>query len=422
VVVLAGLVTFVGGVYVVVVIVVGLIVGRSDSPSTPLSVLATAVVAVGFERARGTLRGWANRVSGRPPLLPYDVLAHFASDSGLQASAQQTPVRMAQVLAEGVGASSVQVWLLAGDRIRLAGTHPEGDGEPPAPPDLTDVAASVPGRHVRAVRHGGELLGVFVVDEREGERLTPMEEELLDSLAAQAGLVLRNLGLTAELQDRLRDVSARADLLRESRRSVVASEDVERRRLERDIHDGTQQQLVALALSLRLAQTLLTRRPDQARALLESLEESVEQMAADLLEVVGGRPRLLAEAGLTAALRAAADTSPVPVELVSGGLGRYPAEVEHALYYCCLEALQNVAKHAAAHRVEIELHGDERGVTACVRDDGRGFTPERSSDGGLAHMAERIKAVGGALTIRSAPRDGTTMRAEVPLVAVGPTP
>lgn len=415
--VLAGLVAFVATVYVAVVIVVGMFVGRSDAPSPLLSVAATAIVAVGFEPVRRRLRAWANRLSGRPHPLPYDVLAHFAPDSG--ASAQETPMWMAKVLAAGVGARRVQVWLIAGGRFRLAALHPEGDGEPPAPPELTDDPRLVPGRHVRPVRHGGELLGVLVVEEREGERLTPVEEELLDSLAAQAGLVLRNLGLTTELHDQLLDISARAGLLRTSRRSVVASEDVERQLLERDIHDGAQQQLVALAVNIRLVQNLLTRNPHQAAELLKSLDRSVEQAATDLLELVGGRPRLLAQEGLTAALRSAAGTSSLPVELVSSGLGRYSADVELALYFCCMEALQNAAKHAAAHAVMIELRGDDRSVIASVSDDGRGFDVQGSSDGGLAHMAERIEEVGGALSIRSDRRDGTTVRAEVPLAALG---
>jgi signal transduction histidine kinase len=414
--VLAGLVAFVGGVYVAVVVLPGLIVDRADTPNMLLSVAATAIVAVGFERARGTLRGWASRLSRRSHPLPYDVLARFASDSGFQ-GAEQTPARMAHVLAAGVGASRAEVWLLAGDRMRLAAVYPESDGMPPAPPDPVDESVPVAGRHVRAVRHSGELLGVLVVEEREDERLTPVEQELLDGLAAQAGQVLRNLGLTAELNDRLRDISARADLLRESRRMVVASEDVERRLLERDIHDGAQQQLVALAVHLRLAQRQLARRPDRAVELLEGLDQSVQHAVSDLLEVVGGRPRLLARSGLPAALRAAADTCPVPVELVSSGLRRYPPEVEHALYYCCLEALQNVVKHAAAKGVVIELHGDERGVNACVRDDGRGFTTPGSSQGGLAHMGERISGVGGVLTVRSVRGGGTTIQVEVPIAA-----
>jgi signal transduction histidine kinase len=416
--VLAGLAAYVGGVYIAVVVVVGLFLGRSDAPSVLLSVAATAVVAVGFEPARRRLQAWANRLLGRPHPLPYDVLAGFAPDN---ASAQDTPVWMAKVLAAGVGARQVQVWLLVGGRVRLAALYPGRDGELPAPPDLSDDFGPVPGRHVRFVRHQAELLGVLVVEEREGERLTPVEEELLDSLAAQAGLVLRNLALTAELHDQLVEVSARAELLRTSRRKVVASEDVERQLLERDIHDGAQQQLVALAVNIRLVQSLLPHSPRQAAELLESLDQSVQQAAADLLEVVGGRPRLLAQAGLTAALRAAAGTSPLPVELVSSGLGRYSADVELALYFCCLEALQNVAKHAAAHAVVIELHGDDRSVTASVSDDGRGFDLAGSSDGGLAHMAERIEEVGGALSIRSDHHDGTTVRAEVPLAASGAT-
>jgi signal transduction histidine kinase len=420
-VVLVGLVAFVGAVYVAVVIVGGLLVGSSDAPSPLLSVVATALVAVGLEPVRRRLQGWANRLSGRPRSVPYDVLAHFAPEGGT--SAQDTPVWMAKVLAAGVGARRVQVWLLAGGRIRLAALYPESDREPPAPPELSDDSVPDAGRHVRFVRHSGELLGVFVVEVREGERLTPVEEELLDSLAAQAGLVLRNLALTAELHDQLRDVSARADLLRISRRKVVASEDVERQLLERDIHDGAQQQLVALAVNIRLVQSLLPQSPRQAGELLEGLDLAVQQAAADLLEVVGGRPRLLAQAGLTAALRSAVGTSPLPVEIVSSrGLGRYPADVELALYFCCMEALQNVAKHAVARAVRIELHGDERSVTACVSDDGRGFDVHRSSEGGLAHMAERIEEVGGALSIRSDVRDGTTVRAEVPLAALGLAP
>ena len=315
---LAGLVAFVGAVYVAVVIVVGLLVGRSDAPSPLLSVAATAIVAVGFEPVRRRLQAWANRLSGRPPA----------------AVRRARPFRTGQ---RGVGAGDAVV---DGEGSRCGGGCPPGpgvaagrrsnqacrgppreDGEPPAPPELSDDPRPVSGRHVRPVRHSGELLGVLVVEEREGERLTPVEEELLDSLAAQAGLVLRNLGLTTELHDQLLDVSARADLLRASRRRVVASEDVERQLLERDIHDGAQQQLVALAVNIRLVQNLLTRSPHQAGELLESLDRSVEQAATDLLEVVGGRPRLLAQAGLTAALRSAAGTSPLPVELVSSGLG-----------------------------------------------------------------------------------------------------
>ena len=163
--VLTGLVAFVGAVYVAVVIVVGLLVGSSDAPSPLLSVVATAIVAVGFEPVRRRLQAWAHRLPGRPHPLPYEVLAHFAPDSG--ASAQETPMWMAKVSLTG--------WVPAGSRcgcwpavdIRPAGVRPEGDGEPPAPPELTDDPRPMPGRHVPPVRHSGELLGVLVVEERE---------------------------------------------------------------------------------------------------------------------------------------------------------------------------------------------------------------------------------------------------------------
>jgi signal transduction histidine kinase len=408
-VVLAGLAAFVGAAYVVIVVGVGLVVGGAGSPSTALSVVATAVVAVGFEPVRRRLRAGANSVFGRAARVPYDVLSHFASDTD--------PSRMARVLADGVGAAGAQVWLMAGGRLRLAGAHPAG--APPVP-DPGEARVAVPGRSVRSVRQGAELLGVLVVEER--ECLTPVEAALLDDLAAQAGLVLRNLRLTAELQDRLRDIAARADLLRASRIRVVASEDRELRQLERDIHDGAQQHLVALAVNLRLAQTLLLRRPDEARELLAGVGHSVEQAAADLQEVMAGRPWLLAESGLVAALRVACDVSPVPVELVSSGLGRYAPDVERALYYCCLEALQNVAKHAAARGVVIELAGDGRGICASIREDGRGFAVTVPAEGGLAHMVERVEALGGTCEISSVPGRGTAVRAVVAAVPLGPGP
>ena len=326
---------------------------------------------------------------------------------------------MAKVLAAGVGARQVQVWLLAGGRIRLAALYPESDGEPPAPPELSDDSGPVPGRHVRFVRHRAELLGVLVVEEREGERLTPVEEELLDSLAAQAGLVLRNLALTTELHDQLLEVSDRADLLQTSRRKVVASEDVERQLLERDIHDGAQQQLVALAVNIRLVQSLLPHSPRQAAELLESLDQSVQQAAADLLEVVGGRPRLLAQAGLTAALRAAAGTSPLPVELVSSGWAAtrptWSWPCTSAAWRRCrtLPSMPPLMRWSSSFTAMSEASPHLSAMT------GEGFDLQGSSDGGLAHMAERIEEVGGALSIRSDHRDGTTVRAEIPLAASG---
>jgi signal transduction histidine kinase len=234
---------------------------------------------------------------------------------------------------------------------------------------------------------------------------------------AQAGLVLRNLQLTTDLQDRLREASGRAELLRDSRRRVVTLEDEERRRLERDIHDGAQQELVALGLRLRLALTVLSRSPERVGPMIEDIQVSVDQATAALLDVAAGaRPRLLDEAGLVAALQAVSDAGPVLVQVLGDSVQRYSAEVEVALFYFCLEALQNVAKHAEATGAVVQLDARDAVLRCTVQDDGHGF---RSGDEllgtGLRNMAERVEAAGGRLTVESSPGRGTTVTATVPV-------
>ena len=407
-----GVVAFVAAVYVLIVLGGGVALGRPGSASMLLSVTATIVVAAGFDPVRRGLASWAGRRFGQPASEPSRLLASFLAGTGGHATPEQVTDRMARVLSDGLGGRATQVWLLVGERLRLAGACPAPD-RPPQPPDLAGARST----GVRPVWHGGELLGVLAVEERAGEPLAPVEEHLLDGLAAGAGLVLRNLRLTAELQERYREVSERAAVLATARRRVVALEDQERRRLERDIHDGAQQRLVALAVGARLALSRLGRRPEQAPELIAGLTQTAEQAAAELVELVGGRHHVIAGAGLAAALRAAADISPVPAEVDCLRLARYPEAVEQALYYCCVEALQNVAKHAAAGSVRIDLRDVPGGVTARIQDDGRGFTSpsaQRPSGGGLANIRERMAAVGGTLAVQSTPGRGTVVEAFVP--------
>ena len=186
---------------------------------------------------------------------------------------------MARVLAMGTGAGSAQVWLMVGDRPALAATWPPSaqidPGEDPLEPGLR-------GRRVQPVRHGNELLGALVVQERDQVPLTSVEERLFAGLADQAGLVLRGARLRAELERRAVELSARADELRLSRQRLVDAQDNERQALERDVHDGAQQHLVALAVNLRLAHTLATGSPDRAAKLLAGQETA----AADAVETV----------------------------------------------------------------------------------------------------------------------------------------
>ena len=229
-------------------------------------------------------------------------------------------------------------------------------------------------------------------------------------MAAQAGLVLRNVGLTAELLARLDDLQA-------SRQRLVSAQDEERRRLERDLHDGAQQHLVALKVKLNLA----------ARQAGESaLAETLSSLQSDTDEAIealralahGIYPPLLAELGLVAAIETHARKAPIAVAVEGDHVGRYSQAVEAALYFCCLEALQNVAKYAGDSRVVVRVAEADGELTLVVADDGAGFDPDATARGaGLQNMTDRVEALGGVLTIASTPGEGTTVMASLPLQA-----
>jgi signal transduction histidine kinase len=407
---------FVAGVYVVIVRGGGALIAQSDSPHLGLSVLATAIVALGFEPVLTRVQPWASSVlhGGRRP--PNEVLGRFLTQVTEAYPTDEVPSRMARLLAEGTGAAYAQVWLVLGGRLTLAQTWPPRATAGEDPPDPGDQGRVLPGRRLMAVHHASELLGVLLVQERERQPLTPVEEKLFAGLAAQAGLVLRTVRLRAELARQLAQISQRATQLQASRQRIVATQDEERRRLERDIHDGAQQHLVALAVNLRLAQTLLARSPQRAEDVFADLRTA----AADTIETLsdlsrGIYPRLLTDAGLVPALRAAAATSPVPVAVTADPLGREPAEVQAALYFCSLEALQNAAKHAHAGHVHIDVRRQHAVLTVVVCDDGIGFAADVPRTGtGLANMRDRVESVGGTLTVASRPGEGTEITARIP--------
>jgi signal transduction histidine kinase len=208
----------------------------------------------------------------------------------------------------------------------------------------------------------------------------------------------------------------RAEELKASRRRLIETQDAERRRLERDLHDGAQQHLVALTVNLRLAQTLSSSSPVRAAALL-GLQVDAATAAIETLSSLsrGIYPSLLSEQGLVAALRSAVTTSAIPVTITADGLGRLSATVEAALYFCCMEAVQNAAKHSGASKLEVRLSEDAGSSRLVVIDDGAGFSPSsgQSTGAGLANMRDRLDAVGGLLTVTSLPGTGTTITALV---------
>jgi signal transduction histidine kinase len=403
---------FVAVVYVVLVLGGGAVIGHTDSPHLGLSVLATAVVALAFDPVQSRLEALASRVVHGGLPAPYDVLRQFSETVTGSLPAEELPARMAHVLADGTGAQWAGVWLLVDGRPTLAAVWPLS-----ARPEAA-ASTDESGRHSLPVLYGPELLGILVVQERPAVPLTTVERRLFEGLAGQAGRVLRGARLRAELERRLAELEGRAAELRASRERLVDAQDEERRLLERDIHDGAQQHLVALAVNLRLAEALARHSPDRAARLLADQQGA----AVDAIETLhrmsrGIYPALLGDEGPAAALRADFESSPVPVELTVAGVGRYGPGVEATAYFCALEAVQNAVKHAGASRILVALRGDEESLELVVEDDGVGFDPATGGGSGLVNLRDRAESAGGVLAIEPVAGRGTRVRVSVPVGA-----
>jgi signal transduction histidine kinase len=278
-------------------------------------------------------------------------------------------------------------------------------------PEIQGVDRAVP------VLLQGSLLGAVTVTKAQGDPLRHTEEVLLDDLAGQAGLVLANARLTAELQARLNELTERSAELQRSRQRIVTAQDEERRRLERNIHDGAQQHLVALAVKLRLVRSLISRDPVKAGAMLSELRGEVDDALETLSNLaLGIYPPLLEEQGLATALAAQYQRMDLTVQLHANGVSRYPIELEAAVYFCALEALQNIAKYANASIVDITLGERDGDLTFEVTDDGKGFDAATAPRGsGLNNMQDRLSVLGGGVTVTSSEGRGTSVRGRVPL-------
>ena len=405
-VVYALLAAFFTAVYLAIVVGIGTVVGSSNN--TFLTVLAAATIAVAFNPVRDRAKRLANRLVYGERASPYEVLSTFSERVGETYDVEDVLPRMASLLGESTGANEATVWLRVGAELRPAASWGNGGGGTVAMDD--GELPSFPGRSkVAAVRHRDELLGALTVTKPANEPLTGAEAKLVDDLAAQAGLVLRNVRLTEELR-------AYVEELRASRQRLVTAQDVERRRIERNIHDGAQQQLVALAVQAKLAENLAGTDADKQREMLRGMQQGLQDALDDLRDLARGiYPPLLADQGLAAALQAQARRSPLPVDVEVDGVERYPQEIEAAIYFCILEAMQNVAKYARASSVNVRVSGSASDVAFVVRDDGQGFDPDQTGYGtGLQGMADRLAALGGSLAVRSAPGQGTTIEGTLP--------
>jgi signal transduction histidine kinase len=345
----------------------------------------------------------ADRVVYGGRATPYEVLSEFSERAAETYSTEDVLPRMAQLIGQATGANAARVWLHVGSELRPAAAWPaEAIGSQP----MSTSRGELPAFEDEAfeIRHQAELLGALTLEMRPSDPMNPSKERIVRDLASQAGLVLRNVRLIEEL--------------RESRRRIVNAQDEERRRIERNIHDGAQQQLVALSVKLGLAERLVPQDPAKAVEMLEQAKAETGEAIEDLRDLARGiYPPVLADRGLVAALEGQARKSAVGVVVEWDGIGRYPQETEAAVYFSCLEALQNVAKYSGATAATVQLAQRNGTLNFTVSDDGRGFDPAAAERGsGLQGIADRLAALGGTFEVRSAPGEGTDVIGSLPVV------
>ena len=331
---------------------------------------------------------------------PYEVLAQLGDRLAGEYAADDVLDRVASILAGGVAADLAAVWLHVGDELRPAAVWPSGAAVPKVRIGADEIPDEIEGTRVFAVRQQGETLGAIGIRKPATEPLTPADEKLVTDLAAQAGLVLRNVRL-------IEDVRA-------SRRRLVEAQDHERRKIERNLHDGAQQQLVALTVQLGLLERV-AEDPERVRTMASGLQTALRDALDDLRDLARGiYPPLLADKGLREALESHSRKAAVPTTVQADGIGRHPQEVEAAIYFCVLEALQNTGKYAEADHATIRLAERDGEVTFEVEDDGIGFDRSATSYAtGMQGMLDRLDALGGGMEVDSAPGRGTVVRGRI---------
>lgn len=397
---LGTLAAFIAFVYVGIVVWLGSTLhGQSDNNMLVYS--AAAVVAVGFHPVRTRADRLADRVVYGKRATPYDVLSDLAHRMSDAYSVQDVLPEMVQALASATGAIRTGVWLRFGSEVRLGAMWPADHHADPVP--LAMGGHGMPAfegwDRVYPVMQQDELLGAITLVERPSDPMVPAKERLIRALAAQAGLVLRNVRLFEDLKA--------------SRQRLVTAQDEERRRLERNIHDGAQQRLLSLAVAVGL-----TRDRAVDPALCADLDRVGEELSVTLNELRelarGMYPAILTEAGLGPALESLVQRATVPATLAAAPEGRLPAPVEATAYFVVSESLANATKHAKASAVTVTAHvlGDR--LLVEVADDGiGGADPSRGS--GLTGLTDRVAALDGSLRVESPIGVGTRVVAEIPV-------
>ena len=372
-VVFGALAAFITAVYVGIVVGIGSLIGSQGKPNLLLSIVATAVVAIAFQPVRERVQHLANRLVYGKRATPYEVMADFSERMSETLAPDEVLPRMAEAAARGVAA----------DAARVAVQFPDGSQRavwwPHEHPD-----ASL--QHRVAVNYHDQVVGEIAVTKSAGATTTAGESKLLDDLATQAGLVLHNLRLTAELQTRLTQLSEQADTIRASRQRLVTAATAERERLEATIRQGAEQELATLASKLAAVEPVLVADPQHASSTLNELTADIQVTLDALRHLAHGiYPPLLRDQGLVSALRAQTAKSAATVEVVADSVGRYAPEIEAAVYFACLEPLRH-----AISTSRVTVIGGNGAVHFAVSAPG-------SSRDSIQAIEDRVEALGGRL-------------------------
>jgi signal transduction histidine kinase len=408
-------------------------------PTVLLAALVAVIVVVALATAASTAVARRRREAASLSAIDF-VRSSFASQLSRGVPMAELLLQMVEALRDGFKLDAAELWLCEGGSLRLAAAEPPAQmGAIPITPAEETIAANahvssaswarvwlpvlLEGRdqailRVAPVSNSGQLFGLVVAERaRKGESLAAEVDVTLEEVARELGVALKKAHLDASLQDSLEQLRHQAAELQASRGRLVAAADAERRRIERNLHDGAQQHLVALAVKVRLIEQFAVRDPERAKSLMSQLQEDVGSAIEELRSLAHGiYPPLLSSAGLAVAMSAACRRAPLPASLEADGVGRYAPEIEAAVYFCCLEAMQNAAKHAgpgATARVRIWEDADALLFEVC--DDGAGFVTNGLADGaGLTNMRDRLGAVGGTLRVESDGAHGTRIQGVVP--------
>lgn len=382
-------------------------------PVGPAVLLAVGATLL-FQPAQRRLERLADRWVFGARLDGYEVLARFGAMLEASPGPADLLPRLATAVRDGLGLRWARVCL---GLVSADHSLPTAGAAGIRPGDVAEPALVVP------LVHAGSVLGRIECGARRDGPLLDEDRRLLANLAGQAAAAARNLHLTAELGERLDLIRRQATELSASRARLAHTQDAERQRIQRDLHDGFQQDLVAAAAKLALARERLRRGDQRADECLAELQQDLGDLLVHLREFAHAiHPPVLADQGLLEAIEAQAARLPLEVVIEADpalrGV-RYPPHIETATWFVVSEALTNAVKHARAAQVLVALAQPDGHLAVEVRDDGCGFDSAAVRGLGLTSLADRVSIVSGALRIDSGPGQGTTLRAEIPLTAAG---